>query len=137
MLLSPGCYQSIPRLLGNRILNAVAGLFRTGLDTFSGVFGRDLCSMANVLNTGLCAFADFLSSMLNDMTGLGCSFVHILGGILSNRYSYTENQQCGNPCNFQCFHRFSFSFATISFEQHLHAVHPQHASSIFQSSFVR
>jgi hypothetical protein len=31
MLLSPGCYQSIPRLLGNRILNAVAGLFRTGL----------------------------------------------------------------------------------------------------------
>jgi hypothetical protein len=100
MLLSPGCYQSLPRLLGNRILNAVAGLFRTGLDTFSGIFGRDLGSMANVFNTGLCAFANFLSSMFTDMTGLGCSFVHILDGILSNRYSYTENQQCGNPCNF-------------------------------------
>jgi hypothetical protein len=64
MLLSSGCYQLIPRLLGNRILNAVAGRVRTGLDTFSGVFGRDLGSMANVFNTGLCAFADFLAACL-------------------------------------------------------------------------
>jgi hypothetical protein len=34
--------QSILRLLGNRILNAVAGLFRTDLETFSGVFGSEV-----------------------------------------------------------------------------------------------
>jgi hypothetical protein len=95
MLLSPGCWQSILRLLGNGILNAVAGLFRTGLDTL----GRDLGSMTNVFGAPLRGLADFRSRMPNDMTGLGCGFVHVVGSILANRHTYAENQQCGNPCN--------------------------------------
>jgi hypothetical protein len=55
--------------------------------------------MANVCRARLRGLADFLSRMLNDMTGFGCSFVHVVGSILANRNSYTENQQCGNPSN--------------------------------------
>jgi hypothetical protein len=54
------------------------------LTTFSGVFGRDLGPMANVFGARLRGLADFLSCMLNDMTGLGCSFVHAVGSILTN-----------------------------------------------------
>jgi hypothetical protein len=39
-------------------------------------------------------FADFLSCMLSDVTGLACSFVHVVGSILASRYTNTENQGC-------------------------------------------
>jgi hypothetical protein len=52
------------RLLGNHILNAVTGLFCTGLDTCSGVFGRDLGSMTNVFGPLLRGLADFVVACL-------------------------------------------------------------------------
>jgi hypothetical protein len=114
VLLSPVCQQSTVQLLGNRILNAFAGLFRTGLNTFSGVFGRDLCSMTDAFGTPLRGRADFLNRMFNGMTSLGGSFVHAVAGILTNRGPYTEDQQYGNPSDSKCLHRFSFSFTAIS-----------------------
>jgi hypothetical protein len=72
MLLSPGCQQSILRLLGNRILNAFAGLFGTGLETFSGVFGRNLGFVANIFGARLRGVADFLSRMRFHTTCQAC-----------------------------------------------------------------
>jgi len=86
MLLSPGL-----RLLGDRILNALAALFRTGLDTFSGVFGHDFGSMTNVVGAPLRGPADFRRRMPNDMTRFSCSFVHVVDSVLANSHTYTEN----------------------------------------------
>ncbi len=59
-----GLPQSILELLGNHIFNAVAGLFRTGLDVFSGVFGHDLSTVANGFGPRLRAVADFFVACL-------------------------------------------------------------------------
>jgi hypothetical protein len=48
--------------------------------------------MANVFGARLRGLADFLSCMLNDMTGLGCSFVRVVCSILANRHTDAENQ---------------------------------------------
>jgi hypothetical protein len=55
--------------------------------------------MAYVFGACLRGLADFLGCMLNDIAGLGCSFVRVVGSILANRHTYAENQQCGNSCN--------------------------------------
>jgi hypothetical protein len=70
--------------------------------------------MGNVFGARFSGLTGFLSCMLNDTTGLGCGLVQAVGSILTNRHTYTENQQCGNPCNFKCLHRFSFSFTANS-----------------------
>jgi hypothetical protein len=80
------------RQLGDRILSAFAGLFRSGFDTFSSALGRNLGAMAKPFGGTLRHCADFLSRMLNDMAGLGCSFVYVVGSILSNRDTYTEDK---------------------------------------------
>src|SRR4029453_10640190 len=92
------CERFWNHLLVGPILESFSGLLCSSLDTFSGVFGRILGSVANVFGTRLRGLADFLSRMLNDVTGLGCSFVRVVGSILANRHTYAENQQCGNPC---------------------------------------
>src|SRR5437899_531895 len=86
------CERFWNRLLVGRSLEFLSGLLRSSLDTFSGVFGRDLSSMANVFGARLRGLADFLSCMLNDMTGLGCSFVRVVCSILANRHTDAENQ---------------------------------------------
>ena len=67
------------------------GLLCSRLDIFSGVFGCDPGPTANVFDARIRGLSGFLSCMLSDMTGLGCSFVHAVGGILTNRHTYTEN----------------------------------------------
>jgi hypothetical protein len=43
-----------------------------------------------IFGASLRGSAGFLSPMLDSITGLGCSFVYIPGGILSKCQTYTE-----------------------------------------------
>jgi hypothetical protein len=46
--------------------------------------------MISVFGASLRGSGGFLSPMLDSITGLGCSFVYIPGGILSKCQTYTE-----------------------------------------------
>ena len=67
---------------------SVPGIF----DSLSGVFGNNLRPVARTLDACLRRMSRFPSDVLDDLSRLGCTLVHIVSSVLAKGHSYAENQ---------------------------------------------